>query len=132
MATNPAVPSDSSWKQDTRSAHPRRRGPRWRRAPADAGRQRAIPWRQLKLALALAAFGGCAGLLVWVSTWLRPVPPVGLVLVGADYADNLALPHNVFGWHAVVDLAQVAREPSGVSFWRAGSIRLQQEPRELR
>src|SRR5947209_3947008 len=65
----------------------------WRREPRP-GRGRG---RAARVVAAATAYLGFCGLLVWVAFWLAPPPPAGLVLAGAGYETNLAVPHNVFG-----------------------------------
>ncbi len=59
--------------------------------------------------------GMAAGLLVVLIVgtlslfyYLRPPKLACLVLVGNSYDDNLALPHNIYGWHGLKDLAENA------------------------
>jgi len=46
-----------------------------------------------------------AGALVWTSTWWQPPAPVGMLLVGAGYQDNLAVPPNVLGMRGLRQMA---------------------------
>ncbi|MFO0850726.1 MAG: vWA domain-containing protein [Gemmataceae bacterium] len=76
--------------------------PRWARpdprGPAGWGRLAAVT----ALALGLLAATAAA---VWLGLWYRPPRPVALVLVGAGYETNLAVPHNVPGWRSAERLA---------------------------
>lgn len=54
---------------------------------------------------------------IWASSWFAPPPPVRMTLVGAGYEENLALPHNVYGWNSLRDLAALWEEGSHASYW---------------
>src|SRR5881394_308431 len=84
-------------------------GPRWRSAPDAVPRipRRRRPWFSVLLSLVL--FAGLSGLLVWAILWLRPAKNTTLLLVGASYYDNLAVPANLYGWQALKDLADFTR-----------------------
>ena len=45
--------------------------------------------------------------MLWALTWYQPPRPVGVVLVGAGYQQNLAVPHNSYGWQSLLDLADL-------------------------
>ncbi len=47
-------------------------------------------------------------MLVLVFLWLRPASGTAMVLVGAGYEDNLAVPHNVYGRETLNSLARLA------------------------
>ncbi|MFO0899135.1 MAG: hypothetical protein U0836_17050 [Pirellulales bacterium] len=70
-------PGDRAWQHARRRAHDRR--------------------RRMALGGGWLALVGLAGLLVWTSSWWQPPAPVGMLIVGAGYQDNLALPPNVLG-----------------------------------
>ena len=59
--------------------------------------------RRFKIGLGWIIFLCVCALLIWVATWLRPPRPVRLVLVGAGYEDNLAIP---IMWPVAHDAAQ--------------------------
>lgn len=110
--------------------HPRRRqsarsaAPNWRRdflLPAGWSRrtQFAIGWALLALV---------ASTFLWSSTWLRPVKPVGIALVGAGYEQNLLVPHNVGGWQTLQQLAAVARADERSRHWGSGLLNLVHDP----
>jgi hypothetical protein len=84
--------------------------------------------RRTRLLMAATVFVGLTGALIWVATLLRPPRPACLVLLGASYDDNLALPHNLQGWQSLDDLAQLTKRPesnSWLSWLGSGAIRLQ-------
>jgi hypothetical protein len=62
----------------------------------------------------------------------RPPKPACLILVGADYGDNLAIPHNSFGWQTLVDLKALDGGGRGFLWWTSGVAHVPQEPKELR
>jgi hypothetical protein len=84
--------------------------------------------RRTRLLMAAMVFVGLTGALIWVATLLRPPRPACLVLLGASYDDNLALPHNLQGWQSLEDLAQLTKRPestSWLSWLGSGAIHLQ-------
>ena len=103
-------------------------GPRWRRE-SQAGDSR---WpRRLGVAGLFGGFLACTGLLVWASFWLFPPKPAGLILVGAGYETNLAVPHNVAGREGMQELAAWSRSQPAEFWWRSGLLKLKPEPIEL-
>jgi len=108
-------------------------GPRWRRDQDGAKR---VPFRKSRYfrtgVLGLLALVFIA-LLIWVSSWLSPPRPACLVLIGAGYEENLAVPANVYGRKSMTDLADLTRAGTKGSFiLRAGLFRLHRDPLELR
>ncbi len=71
------------------------------------------------------------GLFVWASTWLRPPRPVGLVLLGAGYQDNLAVAENALGWRSLQDLASLTSSHD-FSGWGKNLLDLRREPIQWR
>jgi hypothetical protein len=69
-------------------------------------------------------------LLVWVSTWLRLPRSVDLVLLGADYGDNLLVPHNTYGWNVLEDFATLT-DDRHLQAWGTRLIKLAHPPLEL-
>jgi hypothetical protein len=57
-----------------------------------------------------------------VALWLRPGRDTALVLIGAGYEDNLAMPHNAYGQQGLAELASLADNKS--SSWGGGRLRL--------
>jgi hypothetical protein len=94
-ATPSRTPSQEPWRQG--------------QAPAAGGR----PWwrtRRARLAFVAAALVAVTAATVLVALWLRPARPVYLVLIGAGYEANLAVPHNVPGVRGLDALARWAGE----------------------
>jgi hypothetical protein len=104
-------------------------GPEWRREEETAV-QPGVPRRKrIRAILVGLIFFICAGLLVWLSFWLRPPRPAVLVLIGAGYEDNLAVPQNVYGRESMSALADLTRHPYEASFIRPmGLFRLKGNP----
>ncbi len=104
----------------------------WRREVTAARGAAAHARRRLLVAGVAVLFFLCLGSLLWASTWLWPLQPSCLVLVGAGYEENLALPANVQGWQGLQDLADLSSQPSRSPWWGPGWPRLQHAPKELR
>jgi hypothetical protein len=70
--------------------------------------------------------------LIYVIYLIWPPRPACVVLIGAGYEENLAVPHNVYGWKGLTDCITLAK--SGKSRWlRSGLFTLKhEEPVELR
>jgi hypothetical protein len=70
--------------------------------------------------------------LIYVIYLIWPPRPSCVVLIGAGYEENLAVPHNVYGWKGLTDFVTLAK--SGKSRWlRSGLFTLKhEEPVELR
>ena len=67
--------------------------------------------RSFKVAGALLGFLACLAALVVLIILIWPPSSVALVLVGADYADNLMIPHNILGWKGIEAIDALARTP---------------------
>jgi Mg-chelatase subunit ChlD len=104
---NPRSPK-RSWRDNPRTGGAPRQGRRaWQREP---GQESSGPrlTRRGKLALAAAAFVVVVVALLVVALWPRPVKPFRLVLLGAGYPTNLAVPPNAFGARGLAGLADWA------------------------
>jgi len=109
-----------------------RTGPRWRRGPAAHAPRRSRWTRRAQLAVAVPAFAAACALLIWVSSWLRPPRPARLVLIGAGYEGNLAIPHNAYGREGLRRLARLAVPADPAPRWGSGRPVLKDGPRVLR
>jgi hypothetical protein len=84
----------------------------WRNEPPQRGRR-----RRRRLLLGGGVLAIVATTFIWAASWFAPPPPVRMTLVGAGYEENLALPHNVYGWNSLRDLAALWEEGSHASYW---------------
>jgi Mg-chelatase subunit ChlD len=99
-----------SWKDSAKPGTERKNEAQkaWRRE-ATAPPKGKRPWsRRSKLGLLGLLFLGVVGVIVAVILWIRPPKPVYLVLIGAGYEENLAIPHNVYGMVTLRRLGQLA------------------------
>lgn len=85
----------------------------------------------MKIGLAWLSLLALTAMLTWASTWLSPPRPARLVLLGAGYQANLAVPQNVYGWQALTDLADLTRSDDVFSFWGAQLLNLPHGPLEV-
>jgi hypothetical protein len=69
-------------------------------------------------------FLACLVAVVVLIILIWPPDPVGILLVGADYADNLAVPHNVLGWKGIEGIAALAKVPRRRAVFSPASLRL--------
>jgi hypothetical protein len=86
----------------------------------------------VRLGIVSLIFVACAGFLVWACFWLAPPRAAALVLVGAGYETNLAIPHNAYGRETLRALAGLAGGPPKPFSWLSGVLHLKHEPIELR
>jgi hypothetical protein len=64
-------------------------------------------WRRLLASGALALVVGGIALLIWM---IWPLKPVSVVLVGTRYDDQLAVPHNMYGYNGLAALSKWAAD----------------------
>ncbi len=69
------------------------------------------------MACGIAAFLVCLATVVFLILRIRRPEPAAVFLVGANYANNLAVPHNVPGWEGLVGIRQVSEKPPPWSFF---------------
>src|SRR5205823_13570673 len=98
MSNTPSNPSHRAWRpQPAARPAPASDARRWRREPGASGGTARRWVHRFGFGLLALAFLACTGLFVWAVLWLWPPPPARLVLVGAGYETNLAVPPNVYG-----------------------------------
>ena len=100
-------PPVAGWKKTNQSGGepPRGKGPRaWQNQGPTSSPQKGLS-RGGKLAIATFCLAGLIGGAILWYLLIRPLKPADLVLVGASYDTNLAVPHNAYGWQALKDLA---------------------------
>jgi hypothetical protein len=118
MATNQPRPPQRTWKtKGGGGTTSNDAAPRWKQKsakPQATGGKWS--WRtKAWLGAALAAV--VAVVFVVVINWIRLPNVPYLVLIGASYQDNLAIPHNVYGRHSLDDLAKWCRDDPRI-LWR--------------
>jgi hypothetical protein len=84
-----------------------------------------VPWKLWRFWLLLAGIGLAviAMALVFLASWIRPPRSIDLVLLGADYGDNLLVPQNTYGWNVIEEFASLANDPQ-LQTWGTRLIRL--------
>jgi hypothetical protein len=134
MPNDPSHPSGPAWRQKVTGG---RRNPQAQKAWQKEAEVSVLPtprWtRKTKVGVAAAGLLGVVGLLVGVILWWLPPRSPTLVLIGADYPTNLAIPPNVYGWQGLHALAEWVHSEPQSSFWgTSGLPRLLHEgPRQL-
>lgn len=131
MSSQRSASSGDDWRRTGASSEHRTAGPKWRRQAAARSPRRVRRTRALKVAGATLALGILGGLLIWVSTWLWPPKPAALILIGAGYEQNLAIPHNAYGRRSLQALADQALPANLFTDWGSGRLRLQDGPLTL-
>lgn len=124
MTDDTSRPSKRSWKGEDRSAR-RARGPDalWKRRAREEGRPAPFFSRNARIVWAAIACLLGIGLIVWLILMIAPVRPASVILVGADYATNLAVPHNVFGWEGLQGIRALTLVPRDKGFWSRPGLR---------
>ena len=85
--------------------------------------------RSFKIAGALLGFLGLRGPLVFLIILFQPPKPAAVVLVGADYATNLTVPHNLLGWKGLEAIEAVSRTPRPWTIFNPACLQLiQRQP----
>lgn len=113
-------------RQQRISRRPEAAEPAWRRN----GQRRPRRLRRLRFALASAGLLATITLLVWASSWLRPPHSTDLVLLGADYGDNMLVEHNTYGWFVLQDMAELV-DHGGPNTWGRSLYDLSHPPLRL-
>ena len=103
-------PPKRSWREGAASTPKSAAGKRAWKQEASAGESGPLFTRRGKILLAAGGLLGVLGAIIAVYLWMRPIDPPRLVLIGAGYETNLAVPHNVQGRRALTELADWARE----------------------
>src|SRR5262249_12618275 len=93
-------------------------------APRPVGGAKASQSGSYRIAVAVLGFLACLVGVVILIILIWPPDPVAILLVGADYADNLAVPHNVLGWKGLEGLAALANAPRRRAVFSPASLRL--------
>lgn len=129
MARATPSPAPRSWRdQAARKGRPSSEEPPWRREPQRPPLPPGTRSRRIQTAIAFALFFVFCALLLWLITWLLRPKPVRLVLIGAGYEENLAIPPNPYGRHMLRGLVGLAREGPTSGFLRYDGA----EPVDLR
>src|SRR5581483_8645237 len=130
MPSDPRRPQEPAWRQPVKpSGRKPDAQPAWRREATNApempgdGRRKRV-WLGLAGLGTVLAIGG----LIYLILLLRPPAPTGLVLIGAPYKQNLALPHNAYGWNGLEQVSrwagQLKKGSESNYSWDRGTLRL--------
>lgn len=89
-----------------------------RRNPAiDQARRIRRTWVTVGSAMAAASMASLVGL----AALLQPPRPITVVTLGADYADNLSVPHNAYGWNSLQAVSDLGGGQA-MKWWAAGPL----------
>ena len=127
----PPLPSPAWRPAVSRAVHRRGPAPPWRQQTVVPLRPTRRFNRRRQAVIAGLGFMVCLGLFCWASFWLWPPSGACIILLGAGYEDNLAIPHNAYGRRSLNDLLEVSSSPNTAFFWGSRQLRLKHEPREL-
>src|SRR5262249_3616119 len=83
------------------------------------------------VASTVVGFVTCVVALVVLIILIQPPPPAALVLVGADYADNLMVPHNILGWKGIEGIQKVSEAHRPWALFNPAALQLIKEPQVL-
>jgi hypothetical protein len=105
MANEPIRPRGRSWRDD--SGIPKSKALRpWQQDGKETAAAGVQFSRGAKFWILTFCLMTIVAAMVWVILWVRRWDPPSLIVIYADYHDNLAIPHNVFGRKIVEDLKQ--------------------------
>jgi hypothetical protein len=108
--------------------------PAWRKDQEAPHKSRRLS-RPTKFGIVLGLCVVLVGGLVWLLLMLWPPSSAALVVVGSGYEENLAVPHNVYGWDGAKDVAGLFTQNAISSFWDRvtgkTSVQLLKEPVRL-
>jgi hypothetical protein len=131
MPSEPTGPPNRAWRAGAGGAAPGGGKRQWQAKPAPAAAAAPAWSRPAKIRLALFALAAAVGLVIGLFYLLRMPRPACLLLAGASYDTNLAVPHNAYGWKGLRDLSAVAEPEGFVSSWfpwnRSGKLRRLQD-----
>jgi hypothetical protein len=116
MAHDNTNPSKRAWKDAVQKTGPATGKRQWQQtAPAPKARRPLS--RRARIGIVLGVLGAIVGVLAVLLYLLTPPRPACLVLIGAGYEDNLAIPQNAAGWKGLEDLQRFAEESSEHRSW---------------
>jgi len=78
----------------------------------------------LKVVAALLGFLACLAAVVVLIILIWPPSSVAVVLAGADYADNLLIPHNILGWKGLEAIDALAKTPPRRALFKPAKFEL--------
>ncbi len=83
------------------------------------------PWSgSVKVACAVVGSLACLAVIVALIMLLMPPESTAVVLVGADYADNLLVPHNALGWEGLAGIEKISKTRPRLSLFPAAALPL--------
>ncbi|WP_165227180.1 hypothetical protein [Aquisphaera insulae] len=126
MSDDSPRPARPSWKRagaEPRAAEPSSHEWSRRNLPA-ANRAQGPRSRNFKVVGVATALAACIALILFLIFLFRPPHPAAVVLVGADYSTNLAVPHNLLGWRGLQGLEAVSRVPPRWSLFPPATLQL--------
>lgn len=135
MPSNPSSgPEGPAWRKNVKPAAKKEAAqPLWKRQQEKSLPEQRSWTRRNKLGVGVTLLFALTGLLVWAILLLQRHRPGVLVLMGAGYETNLAVPHNVYGWRSLVELRRQS-EAAGTPTFFGGSGNLfsvEGEPLEI-
>jgi hypothetical protein len=108
--SSPPPPPRRGWRPGTSKDRSNEAQHKWRQRAAQPVKEKR-PWsKRSKFLFRAGLLGAVIGLIVVVILWLWPPKRIALVLVGAGYEENLALPHNVYGMNGLEGIQKAVQE----------------------
>ncbi len=126
MADDRLPSSKQSWKGRAKEA-PRQEGPthKWsERGLRPVPERKADRTFNFRVAGAIAGAVACLIFLIVLVWMLQPPPAAAVVLAGAAYVDNLAVPPNVLGWKGLEGIQEVSTTAPPWAFLPRASLHL--------
>jgi hypothetical protein len=112
MPADPSRPQRPSWRDQAKAGDRKVEAQKaWRKEPAvPAGTPKRPIARKAKLAGVFLAMAAVVGGIIAVILWLWPAKPIYVVLIGAGYEQNLAIPHNVYGMEGLNGIEELFKD----------------------
>ena len=84
--------------------------------------------RSVRVLAVLGGFVACLVGVIVLIQMINPPRPAAVVLLGADYATNLAVPHNVPGYRGLKEIGDLSRAPQPYRVFNPAQLQLLSNP----
>ena len=84
--------------------------------------------RSVRVLAVLGGFVACLVGVIVLIQMINPPRPAAVVLLGADYASNLAVPHNALGYRGLEGIEQLSRTPKRWALFNPARLQLIRNP----
>ncbi|HMB06137.1 MAG TPA: hypothetical protein VKP69_20690, partial [Isosphaeraceae bacterium] len=103
----------------------------WKKGPKPEVELKLPRSKTARIVTAAASCAAVLGLIICLILMIQPPRPACMTLIGADYATNLMVPHNIFGVEGLRGLEALANRPRRFALLGAKPLRLTRTPLTL-